>query len=145
MWEPRRLTTLWAFTACYRDNFNFLPSWLLSVLPNVKVAYPDIPPEIIYYPTQPSDISVTPPPYHPKESWAPLTTAAWITASVLQRRSSHQALDLDNWNNHTSHPHSLIPILPFLPSKPPKWVIPTLPPVAHKILPPIKRPTNLLL
>jgi hypothetical protein len=23
MWEPRRLTTLWAFTACYRDNFTF--------------------------------------------------------------------------------------------------------------------------
>jgi hypothetical protein len=23
MWEPRRLTTLWAFTACYRDSFNF--------------------------------------------------------------------------------------------------------------------------
>jgi hypothetical protein len=22
MWEPRRLTTLWAFTACYRDSFN---------------------------------------------------------------------------------------------------------------------------
>jgi hypothetical protein len=21
MWEPRRLTTLWASTACYRDNF----------------------------------------------------------------------------------------------------------------------------
>jgi hypothetical protein len=21
LWEPRRLTTLWAFTACYRDNF----------------------------------------------------------------------------------------------------------------------------
>jgi hypothetical protein len=21
MWEPRRLTTLWAFTACYRDSF----------------------------------------------------------------------------------------------------------------------------
>jgi hypothetical protein len=20
-WEPRRLTTLWAFTACYRDSF----------------------------------------------------------------------------------------------------------------------------
>jgi hypothetical protein len=20
MWEPRRLTTLWAFTACYRDS-----------------------------------------------------------------------------------------------------------------------------
>jgi hypothetical protein len=23
-WEPRRLTTLWAFTACYRDSFTFL-------------------------------------------------------------------------------------------------------------------------
>jgi hypothetical protein len=21
MWEPRRLTTLWAFAACYRDSF----------------------------------------------------------------------------------------------------------------------------
>jgi hypothetical protein len=24
MWEPRRLTTLWAFTACYRDSFRHL-------------------------------------------------------------------------------------------------------------------------
>jgi hypothetical protein len=24
MWEPRRFTTLWAFTACYRDSFTFL-------------------------------------------------------------------------------------------------------------------------
>jgi hypothetical protein len=24
MWEPRRLPTLWAFTACYRDSFTFL-------------------------------------------------------------------------------------------------------------------------
>jgi hypothetical protein len=23
MWEPRRLTTLWVSTACYRDNFTF--------------------------------------------------------------------------------------------------------------------------
>jgi hypothetical protein len=23
MWEPRRLTTLWAFTTCYRDSFIF--------------------------------------------------------------------------------------------------------------------------
>jgi hypothetical protein len=23
MWEPRRLTTLWAFKACYRDSFTF--------------------------------------------------------------------------------------------------------------------------
>jgi hypothetical protein len=24
MWEPRRLTTLWASTACYRDSFALL-------------------------------------------------------------------------------------------------------------------------
>jgi hypothetical protein len=23
MWEPRRLTTLWAHTACYSDSFTF--------------------------------------------------------------------------------------------------------------------------
>jgi hypothetical protein len=23
MWEPRRLTTLWASAACYRDRFTF--------------------------------------------------------------------------------------------------------------------------
>jgi hypothetical protein len=27
MWEPRRLTILWAFTACYRDNFTLF--WIL--------------------------------------------------------------------------------------------------------------------
>jgi hypothetical protein len=25
MWEPRRLTTLWASMACYRDSFTILP------------------------------------------------------------------------------------------------------------------------
>jgi hypothetical protein len=24
MWEPERLTTLWAFMACYRDSFTFM-------------------------------------------------------------------------------------------------------------------------
>jgi hypothetical protein len=24
MWEPRRLTTLWASTACYMDSFTFI-------------------------------------------------------------------------------------------------------------------------
>jgi hypothetical protein len=23
MWEPRRLTTLWTFTACYRNSYTF--------------------------------------------------------------------------------------------------------------------------
>jgi hypothetical protein len=27
MWDPRRLTTLWASTACYRDGFTFLPTF----------------------------------------------------------------------------------------------------------------------
>jgi hypothetical protein len=26
MWEPRRLTTLWAAMACYRDSFTFFSS-----------------------------------------------------------------------------------------------------------------------
>jgi hypothetical protein len=33
VWEPRRLTTLWAFTACYRDSFTFLPTENLSPNP----------------------------------------------------------------------------------------------------------------
>jgi hypothetical protein len=28
MWEPRHLTTLWAFTACYRDSFTVC-TWIL--------------------------------------------------------------------------------------------------------------------
>jgi hypothetical protein len=27
MWDPQRLTTLWAFTACYRASFTLLTSW----------------------------------------------------------------------------------------------------------------------
>jgi hypothetical protein len=30
MWEPRRLTTLWAFTACYRDSFTLYLSIIAS-------------------------------------------------------------------------------------------------------------------
>jgi hypothetical protein len=37
MWEPRRLTAIWAFTTCYRDSFTFTQnrstffhSWLLT-------------------------------------------------------------------------------------------------------------------
>jgi hypothetical protein len=34
MWEPRRLTTIWAFTACYRESFaSFLP---LEVMRKVR-------------------------------------------------------------------------------------------------------------
>jgi hypothetical protein len=36
VWEPRRLTTLWASTACYRDSFTFL--LLLTVVKvNIRV------------------------------------------------------------------------------------------------------------
>jgi hypothetical protein len=31
MWDPRRLTTLWATTACYTDSFTFLPLRLLLI------------------------------------------------------------------------------------------------------------------
>jgi hypothetical protein len=30
MWEPERLTTLWAFTACYRDSFPLITDKLLN-------------------------------------------------------------------------------------------------------------------
>jgi hypothetical protein len=36
MWEPRRLTTLWAFTACYRDSFTFLQ---IEIRAEVKVPF----------------------------------------------------------------------------------------------------------
>jgi hypothetical protein len=29
MWEPRRLTTLWAFTACYRESFTITLVYML--------------------------------------------------------------------------------------------------------------------
>jgi hypothetical protein len=31
-WEPRRLTTLWATTACYRDSLTFFINCVLTVL-----------------------------------------------------------------------------------------------------------------
>jgi hypothetical protein len=39
MWEPRRLTTLWASTACYRDSFTFINHdyWLPGDLAEVAV------------------------------------------------------------------------------------------------------------
>jgi hypothetical protein len=30
MWKPRRLTTLWASTACYRDSFTFFYVYILA-------------------------------------------------------------------------------------------------------------------
>jgi hypothetical protein len=38
MWEPRRLTTLWTFTACYRDNFTFTFLWWALPLSNFDKA-----------------------------------------------------------------------------------------------------------
>jgi hypothetical protein len=31
MWESRRLTTLWAFTACYRDSFTYFFTFLMYI------------------------------------------------------------------------------------------------------------------
>jgi hypothetical protein len=33
MWEPQRLTTLWAFMACYMDSFTFLPHTKCTAFP----------------------------------------------------------------------------------------------------------------
>jgi hypothetical protein len=32
MWEPRRLTTLWVSTACYRESFTFVRSSFLNTI-----------------------------------------------------------------------------------------------------------------
>jgi hypothetical protein len=40
MWEPQHLTTLWASTACYRDNFTFYFFFYCHLYPDdVKVSY----------------------------------------------------------------------------------------------------------
>jgi hypothetical protein len=36
MWEPQRLTTLWAFKASYRDSFTFLPLPTVGLALNVS-------------------------------------------------------------------------------------------------------------
>jgi hypothetical protein len=40
MWEPRRLRTLWAFMACYRDSFTFTDTKLDHVLRQVLPTCP---------------------------------------------------------------------------------------------------------
>jgi hypothetical protein len=42
MWQPRRLTTLWAFTACYRDSFTFSP--YIRKCGSLDVSHPYAPP-----------------------------------------------------------------------------------------------------
>jgi hypothetical protein len=45
MWEPRRLTTLWAFTACYSDSFTFTAVIRISaVLWDVPTCQRNVPP-----------------------------------------------------------------------------------------------------
>jgi hypothetical protein len=41
MWEPLRLTTLWAFTACYRDSFTLpsINSTQEAALPDGRLVY----------------------------------------------------------------------------------------------------------
>jgi hypothetical protein len=33
VWEPRRLTTLWASTACYKNRFNFYLTNVKNIIP----------------------------------------------------------------------------------------------------------------
>jgi hypothetical protein len=39
MWEPRRLTTLWVFMACYRDSFAFTFYNFWGVLGHGELAF----------------------------------------------------------------------------------------------------------
>jgi hypothetical protein len=41
MWDPRRLTTLWAFMACYRDSFIFFYLFLLTEK-EWKLSWPEL-------------------------------------------------------------------------------------------------------
>jgi hypothetical protein len=46
MWNPQRLTTLWAFTACYRDSFTFFYSGVgvqLGPLGTASTDWPIVP------------------------------------------------------------------------------------------------------
>jgi hypothetical protein len=53
MWEPRRLTTLWAFTACYRDSFTFFTVSLKSTMKQ----FTWLPPDFSIYFGQNRDVS----------------------------------------------------------------------------------------
>jgi hypothetical protein len=39
MWEPRRLTTLWALTACYRDSFTLFFNPFFTTYESVDETY----------------------------------------------------------------------------------------------------------
>jgi hypothetical protein len=58
MWEPRRLTTLWSSTACYRDNFKLvyplprhLSNWvqIFCILENKIIKSCKLKPAILLY------------------------------------------------------------------------------------------------
>jgi hypothetical protein len=36
MWEPRRLTTVWAFTTCYKGSFTFTFTFTKSLINTLK-------------------------------------------------------------------------------------------------------------
>jgi hypothetical protein len=46
MWEPRRLTNLWPFTACYKNSFNFFcvlcTRFKIGNLLEVVCVYPNV-------------------------------------------------------------------------------------------------------
>jgi hypothetical protein len=54
MWDPRRLTTLWAFTACYRDSYFFFFAFLLFILLLLAVSLALPVPLLPFLPSRPS-------------------------------------------------------------------------------------------
>jgi hypothetical protein len=50
MWEPRPLTPLWAFTACYRDSFTLLFTLLNNSGQLKEEAIPQVLPVVFFIP-----------------------------------------------------------------------------------------------
>jgi hypothetical protein len=59
MWEPRRLTTLWAFMGCYRDSFTFtylifyLTNININIFQDVKIATESLHSSLHFFPIRP--------------------------------------------------------------------------------------------
>jgi hypothetical protein len=89
MWEPRRLTTLWAFTACYRDTFILVCYCFFKVLAAVNsslnailffAVFPYT--SILFYPALRNVIGVL---LHDVQShlWRTLIVSLWVNIKLF--------------------------------------------------------------
>jgi hypothetical protein len=126
MWEPRRLTALWAFTACYRESFTFfnlisvifvpfisfiLSSFLHLKLPcchpfvlRVKVAAVCI---VMLYRARRDQLGVWARGIQPQSPWGPrgAESGRWrrMTPSLLFKESSFRWAQTSHWSPHAKN------------------------------------------